>query len=507
MTNHVRWAALIILIASPWTLANSTPEEPVTAISELDQLLAGLETQLDETSTESWARLGSLNPAELRVLDYLLTAAPDELERFYADFEHTDDVYVAPDGSISSVAPNQGWEGWQLVRVVSLRGIIDQIRSIVGTINSRAANIQSRLPASRPDVRDLFQLISVADLTRLLDQVRDLFGPTLDLIAAQREGFDQFRDTEVFTFREDLHLMLDNLVSIWDASQQLVCLREPDYTPVSIELGRIRTLIDKAPPILLYPMFTALEQIAFDWRLNDLVNELQFDPFCEAESSALRVRAFSVSARATVDRNARQSFHIRRCQFLRNTFFLEGKGAGTVLSPATRLGSRLSATADILEQFEKIQKDDQNVAVTAVALGGGGAGLNVKNPVKVVAIIANFILARVNELLKNALDERASCLADDSKWEADLLSCSARVSYVLPEEDFVFLDELVGRRLEAVEDANLGVQDADTAKEMAAQAADNGDTRQAFICLCDAYQRLVLPGSQLPRVDCVEVVR
>jgi len=173
----------------------------------------------------------------------------------------------------------------------------------------------------------------------------------------------------------------------------------------------------------------------------------------------------------------------------------------TELAAAQVVSEGLATAAEYTEQLEKAQKDDQVVQATAVAVGGGGAGVNFKNPLKVAAAITSFVLSQANKILDRALAVQESCEAADAQREADLLSCSARVKYVLPEGDIVYLDELVDRRISEVQAALPNLQDADTARDMARAETD---PRQAFVCMCDAYQRLVLPADQLPRVNCVE---
>jgi hypothetical protein len=134
-------------------------------------------------------------------------------------------------------------------------------------------------------------------------------------------------------------------------------------------------------------------------------------------------------------------------------------------------------------------------------VGGGGAGVNFKNPLKVAAAITTFVLEQVNKILERALAVQESCETADTQREADLLACNAQVKYVVPDGDIVFLDELVARRIAEVEAASLDLQDADMAHDM---ARNETDSRQAFACMCDAYQRLVLPSDELPRVTCVE---
>jgi hypothetical protein len=115
------------------------------------------------------------------------------------------------------------------------------------------------------------------------------------------------------------------------------------------------------------------------------------------------------------------------------------------------------------------------------------------------------VIGRVEAVIHSAVEIHSECLKDDAQIESDLLACRAKVSYILPGEDIVFVDRLVERRLGEVRDSsNLPLQDADTAQDLARTALVAGDTREAFQCFCDAYQRLVLPESELPRVDCVE---
>jgi hypothetical protein len=466
---------------------------------DVDNIVAGVEAYLDPANNAAWGVLSQLSVAEWAVLQFMLNAQPNELDAFIDDFSDSDRIYVLPDGSFSNIEPDRNSAEWRYIKVVSLRGVIDQIRSIVSTINSRAANIQGRLPANTPAIRDLFQQLSPVALRDLLVLVQDILGPTLDLVAAQREGFEQFRIEGVFSFRTDLHLMLNNLTQIWDSSQQLVCLTRPAYVPVPLEFSRLRRLIDQAPPTLLYGLLVALEQIEFDWRLSDLTAELQLEPFCDGQTTSdLRFRVSGVSRASSISPDARQGFQIRRCNFLRNQDFFGEKGT---VAAAKVIAEGLAAAAEYSEQVEKVQKDDQVVQASAVAVGGGGAGVNFKNPLKVAAAITTFVLEQATKVLERALDLQQSCEDADNQREVDLLACRARVNYVLPDGDIVFLDDLVSRRIDEVEGAGLDLQDADTARDMATNEANS---RQAFVCMCDAYQRLVLPSDQLPRVNCVE---
>lgn len=459
-------------------------------------LVAGAEDYLDPSNNAAWEALSELTPAEWSVLQYMLNASVDELDSFVEEYSESDSIYVLPDGSFSNMPPHRDSGEWRYIKVISLRGVIDQIRSIVSTINSRAANIQGRLPTNTPAIRDLFKQFSPQALRELLALVQDTLGPTLNLVAAQRAGFDSFRDSDVSMFRSDLHLMLDNLGQLWDSSQQLVCLTRPAYQPVSLQFSRLRTLIDQAPPILLYGLFVALEQIEFEWRLSDLAAEFVVDPFCGVQTADFQPSGFVVASLASG--TVQQNFEIRRCNFLRDENFFQARAE---LAAAKVIAEGLATAAEYTEQLEKAQKDDQVVQATGVAVGGGGAGVNFKNPLKVAAAITSFVLDQASKVLERALAVQESCEAADAQREVDLLACRAQVKYVVPEGDIVFVDDLVGRRISEVQDALLDLQDADTAHAM---AGNEPDSRQAFVCMCDAYQRLVLPADELPRVNCVE---
>ena len=490
-----------MLLVLGWIVSGSVSAFSSQPESDSSQQIGDVTGELEAylgSDLDAWRILERMTPAEKALLDYLRKARPAELDELLRRHAEQDRVYVMPDGIILDGPPSPQSDDWRLVKVVSLRGVIDQIRAIVSTINARAANIQGRLPTHTPTVRDLFGNLSVGSVRSMMVLVQDAFGPVLDMVAVQRAGFDAFRSGGVDVFRGDLHILLNNLSDIWGASQELVCLSRPAFTPISLQFTRLHDLIDVAPPILLFALFAGLDQLDFDWRFSDIASLMPTSTVCGVVTGT---RGGGGVGTAAIEANVSQRFQMARCNYLRDETFFAAPD-GTVVAAAKIVVDALSMAAEISEQVvEKTQKDDQVVQGTAVAVGGGGAGTNFKNPLKVAAAIATFVLSQAEKVLQNALAYQQACIDRDAQIEADLFSCTARLSYVLANEDIVFVEDLVERRIAQATVGLPDLQDADTAL---ANAQASPDGRAAFVCMCDAYQRLVLPSDQLPRVACVE---
>jgi len=94
--------------------------------------------------------------------------------------------------------------------------VVDQISDLIDDVSTNLSSLSSRVP-SFPEMRETFRQVTLADLVRVLDFVREQIGAFFATIERLREGYDTWvgngcdASSPCQDFRESLHELIADL--------------------------------------------------------------------------------------------------------------------------------------------------------------------------------------------------------------------------------------------------------------------------------------------------------
>ena len=468
--------------------ASSAPGDsaPTTdeALMARDRNLDALRTSLDRIArmdTAQWELLEvllTLNDEEWAMLKHVLTMPPAELNQLVTTIAAAGVVYQQPDpDSPQSPTPGEPVGTNPLTpEALSLNTIYNTIVSKVDAARSRIDGVRGRIDTLLPDqsdVRNLFKDIPIANVIKTLDTVKENFGNLVDTLDALREGYESFDDAAM---KHDLMGMLDDLEEAWLIPQELGCFDNPDNPIRELNTQLVRTLIDKLPKVALLALNKMLDIFAPDWRmaLREVIDGVPMDLregvcnppelFGETLETRFRVSRTSVVLASQGDASGLECTKLRGRQ---------------LLGDLQNLRLNLKRGVFIFDSTSEYIKDDMTFSFTMVAVGGGGAGTDVKLPAKPTFKLIKNLLDLMTWRIENLLERRDKCLAEDDRIERDLLSCTPLAEYLISLTDARHVAQL---RVDELADAGMAPSSSEQA------ALDDATT---FADLCEAYQDIV----------------
>ncbi len=390
--------------------------------------------------------------------------------------------------------------------------VVDQISALIDDLSSSLSSLSSRVP-SFPELRETFRQVSVDDLVRLLDFVREQVGSFLDLIVRLREGYDAWvgngcdAASACHQFRGELRALLADLREGARFAQVVACAEAPGLPIRTLETGLVEQLVvDGSPPIVLYGLARVLDAVtpadarsgeagwlglirqALDALPVDLVHDL--DAICRNETATLR----NTEARM-VSRSIESTGPVL-CAILRPP------EVDVALKTAQGIGTFAHIATTVINHFTADTKD---ATVGAVVGGGAAAGTSVKNPLNVITRLLKQIADKFGKpdesVFNKLMEKRDQCLEADHDIEEALIDCKPPLSALLqlgpaflaPRPTLAEVKGLVQRGIGRVNECKFfgGCAELDT---VAAQAAlDEAEVHgplAAFPRLCEAYCEL-----------------
>jgi hypothetical protein len=479
---------------------------------------------IDQSQWDAVEALSEFNDNEFDMLNWFITADEQQLNRGVAVLKSTDDAYILADGS---VVDRQGVDArgidldkTTVINSAAAATVVDKILTIVKQIRTTGDTIKSRLP-NKAAYRDLIDDIPFAQLREVIDSVKDIIDPAMAIVAELRAGFDDFKGdnctgvSQCATFQADIDTLFGNVEFLWLSSQQLICYENPNFAVRNIEMDQLETLVKKMPLILKYGIYQALNQVEFDWTLDNIAAQLppELGGLCndnekiQASANKLGISFSNTGGASFAMQQMKfaatpQSREIAKCSFVRKLGFLGGGNFG-VLDYGTRSIDTTLQLMGLLEDSSDIviksQKDDIQVTIAGVAVGGGGGGTNVKNYLKVILEVAKLIIGRIEFRFDRLQASQQSCYESDDTIERDLLACDAKLSYLVDatgEGRWPIIDDLVNRRINTAKESGIpGILAAKDARQRANDLMDSGKPKPAYKCMCSSYQSLVMPKS------------
>ncbi len=506
--------------------AGETQDEQAEELEAMLEKLSGVK----QDQWDAVEALSQLDDQEFQVLTWLLNADDQQISKVADILSRGDEAYVLADGAVIDAANFDalGIEAGQAMAIdfATAAGILDRILSIVKTIrstaNSTLSTIRTRLP-DRPDFRDLVDTLPFARLQDMIAAIKDIIDPVISVVTELRNGFDEFKGADCSggspcaVFQNDIDNLFANVEFLFLSSQQMICFDNPNFNTRSIDTSRIANLVKKMPLLLQYGISQALTQVDFDWTLNDIASQLptELGELCNdnanLQASATKIgfnyaNSNSSSSAAIQEFKAAatpQGREIAKCKIARNMGFLGGGQLG-ILDAGTRgidqMLQVMSLIGDSSDIVVKSQKDDIQVTIAGVAVGGGGGGTNVKNYLKAILEIAKILIGRIEFRLNKLRATYSACLSADDTIERDLLACNVKVSFLVDgkESQWPFINNLVGRRINTAKSNGFsGIALAKNARARANELMDAEKQRKAYQCMCNAYQYLVLPKNDV----------
>lgn len=377
-----------------------------------------------------------------------------------------------------------------ITKINGVKNVVDDIKPVVNTI-------KSTIGPDRPDVKDLLDKIELGRLEDLLDIVKDEAGGIVKVVQELKDGLDEFApegDCEAGTcaqFKIDFNKLFDDLEDAWVVLQLLQCLKDP-YAPITqLNTELFRTLLtEKAPTSVLYVLYKFLEEVDSDW--HTLVRQgLEQIPttmiqFCDAVNPDVYLHVYPLGGPYLFECDDPAD---QKC------CALKADGVETALKVASVAAHKVPRVFEVVDSWVS---DDKNICAAGVAVGGAGAGTNIKNPVSGVVKTLKIISDRLPPIIDRLLAERDECMerdrrnrADEQRMEVDLLQCNAMVEYVLTKAQspqhgkFEVVADLVDRRIDHMVDAGKATE-MDTSV-LALRAAI---MEEDYNALCLAYKQL-----------------
>lgn len=278
------------------------------------------------------------------------------------------------------------------------------VGSKVDSAISRIKQIQRKVNVipNDPEIRQLFDRLDPRVVAQLLDILGDA-KDTLDLVQAQREGLDAYRDGGgAERMRNDLLFVLEDLKRLADAAEQIRCFNDPETPLVPMKDRFLVDAVRKMPAAALFVTQKVLDEAMPDWRttLSEVLVDLPVE---------------NVSQLCGLPVDAPEMFEITRCEVLRD------------LDPnrLRKLGARSRRKAKRIEIANSLFKGEIVIGVAAVAVGGGGGPVSVPNYLKSIITIEKLAFERIAKLTDRLAKERSECVAQDERMERDPLSCTA----------------------------------------------------------------------------------
>lgn len=372
--------------------ANQPAEAPAAEERPLARNLEALQQSLDQLArmdTAQWELLEiliTLDDDGWRMLKQVLSMPQADLDRLVQTIEAKGGMAGSvvnrsdPQSPTTPTVPGTGNGGPVTPdAALSLTYIYNQIVARVDSARSGISGVRGRIDTLLPDnadVRGFFSNIPLSSVTKLLDTVKEGFGDVIDNLDTLREGYDSFNDAQM---KQDLMGFLDDLETLARLPQELNCFDDSGATVRDLNTDLIRKLINVLPKVVLLAMDKMLGTFASDWRtaLKDVIDRVPMDlreGICEPAQQLLGEQEGSILVRdRSATRAALAEASSTVCRVLRKTEIL-GK-LRIVRLTLKRIGAGFDSVAEFL-------KDDQTLNLTIVALGGGGAGTNVKLPAK-----------------------------------------------------------------------------------------------------------------------------
>jgi hypothetical protein len=376
-----------------------------------------------------------------------------------------------------------------------------------------AVNFLSARTPDRPDIRSLIDAfdpaaapdqLAVGDVAESIERVGDLLRGVLDVFALLRDGFEAWLgnncdpSSPCAAFKAQLASLFASFGDGSDLVGSLACLDKPGLVIKPLDTTFLTDLVDKAPKVSLFGMSKALDKIApvdpngkgWPTLLSDAIAEIP---------AGLRADIAGLCGGAGSPPGARAGARVGGsggpvCGILRRS------DAGLAFSAIKGVTSPNDLVVKIVNHFVK---EDLDVQVSVVAVGGAGGGFNVVNPPKTAMGVLDKVLQKVSKFSEEVLDARDKCLESDADIESDLRQCSPPVSVYMdtrlpipdiPSPTWDDVDKIVGLRLSQVEQCQDvgGCQDLDTTRAQARldDARANPYTVAGYRSLSLAYAAL-----------------
>lgn len=501
-----------------------SPENALSRTGGAETGLAGADTvelrwlsQLSDDELELVTELVRLDEADWGLLQRLLSLDGDQLQILEEELAAAEAALITDDGRILPAEEFGPTTPGTVVTKAEVEAIwddilsrVNSIYSIVGTINSRVAsmqaNVNSMVPTlngianSIPDRGDVLALVGnasdIAQLSVVIQRVRDVIGGVIAIAEALREGFDVWYgsscdpSSQCAQFKSDLAAFFADIREGVEFVQAIACLDNPGLAIRPLDTSFVEDLvIDRSPPVVLYGLYKVLERIApagQDEGWPTLVSSV-----LDTIPGDFRTNLSGLCA--TKSKSSPMGSGGPVC------LLLYPEEVGLFLKGAKAAANRKETTAKVIDSF---LKDDVVAQGGAVAAAGGSAGTNAKNPTKVVSQQAKDLADDLPDKIADIIEKRDQCLEAEQEIEADLRECQPPVSVFLrltpdalpPHPTFFDVRSVVSRRLEQVRDCQLwgGCRELNVSKASVYldAARDHRGTVRGYHDLCCAYQAL-----------------
>ena len=347
--------------------------------------------------------------------------------------------------------------------------IVKNIQSRVNTVNTRVANLQSNTNELMTQVRDGVGAVS-SDTRTIIEEVIADIQLT---IAAELEGRDEFVANDAAAFRAELVGLIDDMEILMNLLGDL----SENLSPITIDLERIRGIIEALPDRALYPLHRIFETLNANLSEDPLnsTTAIQFRVYLTEAISMIQVLLPAVKTKV----EQRNQIILQNMKELKTAASVLG-GTSSVLQ---LVGKILEAAGKAFEFSKDVGIHGYvHITVTNNWLGYMGKGL------EAIATVAS----KTSEFISKKIEELTSLRF---QIEPQLIDSENQLA-------LLYLPQAYGGLLETVRDivaANVseskaaGLYSGDTADNFLAAgntAFENDDYRNAYVYYREAYKQI-----------------
>lgn len=365
--------------------------------------------------------------------------------------------------------------------LASIETTVNDIKTNLSNVKTNVGTIKTSVTGNISTVADEFKTqVDLLQAKGVL--VKETADQLLDWLNSNKDEYLVFAGNQCDNaspcgiFREEMRVFIEEFSYL------------SDRFPVIEKMGmsdspRIIRLIDRLPPILIFPMYEVMNRMP-DWnkipeQLANIYDEIG-DP--EVFSIDFAPPINTLSAEFTQTAVAATTPTGRFCE--RNASRLDNGIDQVLLNRLQLLVSYLKTTMSIIGE---VPPKDQNLEVA-----GEGGSLPIPNAFKMIVYVVNFVQDAVStyrdniSICRTIRDQELSRLLT---LEIQVASCLQLVDFIMPgTRDDVY--NLVANKIEDARNQGISVQQSDRAMALVDSFRADGDWKQAYLKLCDAYSKI-----------------
>lgn len=363
----------------------------------------------------------------------------------------------------------------------SIETTVNEIKTNLGNVKTNVGTIKTSVTGNISTVADEFKTqVDLLQVKGVL--VKETADQLLDWLNSHKDEYLVFAGNKCDNaspcgiFREEMRVFIEDFSYL------------SDRFPVIEKMGmsdspRIIRLIDRLPPILIFPMYEVMNRMP-DWNKIPVQLASMYDEIGDPEVFSIDFAPpiNTLSAGFTQTAVAATTPTGIFCE--RNASRLDNGIDPVRLNRLQLFVSYLKTGMSIIGE---VPPKDQNLEVV-----GEGGSLPVPNVFKMIVLVVNFVQDAVStyrdniNICRSIRDQERSRLLT---LEIQVASCLQLVDFIMPgTRDDVY--NLVSDKIESARNQGIPVQQSDRAMALVDSFRADGDWKQAYLKLCDAYSKI-----------------